>query len=152
MAAFTPGAANHEKLGPLASRVCNTNEMQWQPTRYKGTFIKTLMIDREKGLATVLIRMEPGAGFPDHEHALIEQTLILEGSLVDSEGPEKGLAVRQGEYVFRPAGSRHAVVAPDGATMLAIFQAPNRFFENAGVVDMMGEDWDVKWGHVIEGR
>jgi anti-sigma factor ChrR (cupin superfamily) len=148
--AFTPNAPHHEGLGPLASRVCDTEAMPWVPARYPGVFTKTLMIDRTHGLVTVLLKMEPGAGLPDHEHALIEQTLMLEGSLMDVQGPEQGLVVRQGEYVFRPAGSRHAVVAPDGAVMIAMFQAPNRFFEEAGkVVDMMGHDWGATWGHVM---
>ena len=34
--------------------------------------------------------MAPGATLPDHEHVLIEQTYVLEGSLVDKEGPMPG--------------------------------------------------------------
>jgi anti-sigma factor ChrR (cupin superfamily) len=150
--AFTPNAPHHQNLGPLDSRVCNTDEMPWEPIRYPGVFVKTLMIDKAKGLLTVLLKMEPGARLPDHEHSLIEQTLMLEGTLVDSEGPEAGLAVGKGEYVFRPAGSRHAVVAPEGALMLAIFQAPNKFYEGGTrAVDMMGNEWGAKWGHVMPG-
>jgi anti-sigma factor ChrR (cupin superfamily) len=147
--AFTPNAPHHATLGPLASRICNTEAMPWEPARYPGVFTKTLMVDRTQGLVTVLLKMEPGAGLPDHEHALIEQTLMLEGTLMDVQGPEQGLVVRKGEYVFRPAGSRHAVVAPEGAVMIAMFQAPNRFFEAGTVVDMMGNDWGATWGHVI---
>jgi quercetin dioxygenase-like cupin family protein len=74
---------------------------------------------------------------------------VLEGRLVDSEGPEQGLAVGAGDFVFRPAGSRHAASAPDGCLMVAIFQVPNRFFEhNGAVVDLVGDAWDAKWGHV----
>jgi len=35
---------------------------------------------------TALMRFMPGAVLPDHEHAGIEQTYVLEGSLVDKEG------------------------------------------------------------------
>jgi anti-sigma factor ChrR (cupin superfamily) len=35
--------------------------------------------------------MDPGAGLPDHEHVLIEQTYMIEGRLVDQEGPDKGI-------------------------------------------------------------
>ena len=34
----------------------------------------------------MLMRMSPGAKLPDHEHVMIEQTYVLEGSLVCHEG------------------------------------------------------------------
>lgn len=134
----------------LASRLVKAGEMPWQPIRYPGCFIKTLLVDRERGLLTVLMKMEPGAELPDHEHALIEQTYVLEGRLVDKEGPDKGLSVGPGEFVWRPAGSRHAAWTPEGGLMIAIFQVPNKFYEKDGkVVDLLGEDWQAKWGHAV---
>ena len=147
--AFTPQAKNHAGLGPLASRVVQANEMEWEPITYPGCYVKTLMVDPKQGLLTVLLKMEPGAQLPDHEHALMEQTYMIEGRLVDLEGPEKGLEVGPGEFVYRPAGSRHAAYTPDGGLMVAIFLVPNKFFEkDGGVVDLLGQDWEKKWGHV----
>jgi anti-sigma factor ChrR (cupin superfamily) len=134
----------------LASRLVKANDMPWQPIRYPGCYIKTLMVDREKGLLTVLLKMDPGAELPDHEHALVEQTYMLEGRLVDKDGPEAGLSVGPGEFVWRPSGSRHAAWTPEGGLMLAIFQVPNKFYEKDGkVVDLLGEDWQAKWGHAL---
>jgi quercetin dioxygenase-like cupin family protein len=148
--AFTPQAKNHKNLGDLASRVVHANEMEWEPIRYPGCHVKTLMVDPKLGLLTVLLKMEPGASLPDHEHALMEQTYVLEGRLVDTEGPEKGLEVGPGEFVYRPAGSRHAACTPEGGLMIAIFQVPNKFFEQDGkVVDLIGNEWGSKWGHVV---
>lgn len=148
--AFTPQARNHQNLGALASRVVHANEMDWEPIRYPGCKVKTLMVDPKLGLLTVLLKMEPGASLPDHEHALMEQTYVLEGRLVDTEGPEKGLEVGPGEFVYRPAGSRHAAYTPEGGLMIAIFQVPNKFFEQDGkIVDLIGNDWGTKWGHVV---
>jgi len=148
--AFTPQARNHQGLGDLASRVVHANDMEWEPIRYPGCKVKTLMVDPKLGLLTVLLKMEPGAALPDHEHALMEQTYVLEGRLVDCEGPEKGLEVGPGEFVYRPAGSRHAAYTPEGGLMIAIFQVPNRFFEQDGkVVDLIGNEWGAKWGHVV---
>jgi len=53
---------------------------------------------------------------PDHEHVLIEQTYVLEGSLVDKEGPDAGIEVGAGEFVWRPAGSRQAPMVTPAAT------------------------------------
>jgi anti-sigma factor ChrR (cupin superfamily) len=103
-------------------------DLPWEKMRFPGCQAKTLLFDPKSGLATVLIKMEPGATLPDHEHVLIEQTYVLEGSLVDKEGPDAGLEVGPGEFVWRPAGSRHVAWCPKGGTMIAIFQVPNKFF------------------------
>ena len=48
----------------------------------------------------------------------------LEGRLVDKEGPDTGLSVGPGEFVWRPPGSRHAAYAPEGALCLGVFAQP----------------------------
>jgi anti-sigma factor ChrR (cupin superfamily) len=126
------------------------NDMPWQQARFPGCEMKTLLFDPKTGLATVLMKMAPGATLPDHEHVLIEQTYVLEGSLVDKEGPDKGLEVKAGEYVWRPAGSRHSAWSPNGGTFLAMFQIPNKFFDQPGrVLDAAGKDWDPVWKDVL---
>lgn len=142
----TPNARNHAGLGPLASRFVRTSELPWEKTRFPGVETKTLFLDRAHGLVTVLLRMAPGARLPDHEHVLVEQTYMLEGRLVDQEGAEVGAEVGPGDFVWRPAGSRHAAYTPEGGLMIAVFQIPNKFFErNGSVVDMLGHDWDSSW-------
>jgi anti-sigma factor ChrR (cupin superfamily) len=101
---------------------------------------------------TALMRFAPGAVLPDHEHVKIEQTYVLEGRLVDKEGPAAGLDVGPGEFVWREAGSRHVAWYPDGGLMLAIFQVPNKFFEADGrVTDPTGKLWGDLWGHTGKG-
>ena len=134
----------------LLSKVVRAKDMPWQPARFPGCHTKTLMFDPKSGLATLLFKMDPGAELPDHEHVLIEQTYILEGSLVDKEGPDAGVEVGAGEFVWRPAGSRHAVWSPKGGTFLAMFQIPNKFYEKDGrVTDSSGKDWDEVWGALL---
>lgn len=143
----TPNARNHAGLTPLASRLVRVDELPWEPTRFEGVETKTLLVDRRLGLLTVLLRMGSGAELPDHEHVLVEQTFVLEGSLVDRDGPDAGLVVGPGEFVWRPAGSRHSAWAPQGGLMLAMFQVPNRFFESGSpAVDLLGRDWERAWG------
>lgn len=124
MALQTPGLqVQHEQLGALSSRNIDVAALPWQPTRFPGVEVKVLMEDPESGLQTVLTRMAPGAVLTDHMHVAVEQTWVLEGSLVDHEG-----TATAGSYVWRPAGSRHTASAPDGALLLGIFQKPNQFF------------------------
>jgi anti-sigma factor ChrR (cupin superfamily) len=124
MAVETPNYAyRHAALSALSSRYVQVEELHWQETRFPGIHIKVLMEDPSTGLQTVLTRMAPGSTLPDHEHAELEQSWVLEGRLVDHEG-----AVTAGNYVWRPAGSRHSASAPDGALVLGFFLKPNRFF------------------------
>lgn len=143
----TPNATNHAGLSQLASRVVRVADLPWEKTKFSGVEAKTLVFDRGTGLVTALLRMAPGAILPDHEHAKIEQTYVLEGRLVDREGAEVGLEVGPGEFVWRPAGSRHSAWTPDGGLMIAVFQVPNKFFEEGGrIEDMLGQDWQATWG------
>ena len=130
----------------LASRFVETAKLPWKSTPHKGVQVKPLLIERETGLMTMLVKMEPGARLPDHEHVMIEQTYVLEGSLVCGEGECKA-----GEFVWRPAGSRHeAWGGPQGGLMLAMFQIPNKFFEADGrETDVTGQDWNAAWSKAL---
>jgi anti-sigma factor ChrR (cupin superfamily) len=81
------------------SHVVRPANMEWQKTRFPGCEVKTLLFDRNTGMVTALMRFAPGAVLPDHEHVKIEQTYVLEGTLV--EGPAAGLEVNAGEFVWR---------------------------------------------------
>jgi quercetin dioxygenase-like cupin family protein len=89
----------------------------------RGIDMKILYSDDE-GRSTILFRMAPGAVVPLHEHTALEQTYMLEGSLEDAERK-----CGAGDFVWRPGGNIHVAHAPDGATFLAIFNRPNRFFD-----------------------
>jgi anti-sigma factor ChrR (cupin superfamily) len=127
----------------LASRFVDVDCLPWEWTRYAGVEQKTLLVERETGMLTALMRMAPGARLPDHEHVRIEQTYVLQGSLVCGEG-----VCKAGGFVWRPAGSRHeAWAGPEGGLFLAMFQVPNKFFQPDGrVTDFLGNDWEQAWG------
>jgi anti-sigma factor ChrR (cupin superfamily) len=145
-----PTTSGAKPVEELRAGVVRPAEMGWQKMRFPGCEMKTLLFDPKSGLATALMKMEPGAVLPDHEHVLIEQTYVLEGSLVDKEGPDAGIEVGPGEYVWRPAGSRHSAWAPKGGLFIAMFQIPNKFFEADGkVVDASGKEWDPAWSHLL---
>lgn len=127
----------------LASRFVDAERLPWQKTPFAGIEFKPLLVDKASGVMTLLMRMAPGVKLPDHEHVEIEQTYVLEGSLVCPEGE-----CRAGQFVWCPAGSRHeAWAGSEGGLMLAMFQRPNRFFPRDGrVTDFLGNDWNDAWG------
>ena len=124
MAIQTPGLQSQQAgLAALSSRYITVNDLPWQETKFPGIRIKVLMEDLDTGLQTVLTQMDPGSVLTDHKHIELEQSWVLEGSLVDHEGE-----VTAGNYVWRPAGSRHSASAPKGALVLGFFLKPNRFY------------------------
>ena len=131
MTANTPFLKDGERLGPLASRYVEVAGLPWKPTPCPGIDMKILLGDTESGLLTALFRWQPGAELSLHEHVEVEQTFVLEGSLVDDEGE-----VRAGNYVWRPKGNRHTARSPNGALVLSMFLKPNKFL--AG--DAAGQD------------
>jgi anti-sigma factor ChrR (cupin superfamily) len=122
MTATTPFMADEDRLGPLASRYVDVDGLPWKPTPCAGIEMKVLLEDKQSGLLTALFRWQPGAELALHEHVEVEQTFVLEGSLVDEEGE-----VTAGNYVWRPKGNRHIAKSPNGALVLSMFLKPNIF-------------------------
>jgi anti-sigma factor ChrR (cupin superfamily) len=61
-------------------------EIEWEPTQFEGISIKVLYEDKPKGEMTCLLKWEPGATLPMHQHPEIEQTFVIEGSFYDHDG------------------------------------------------------------------
>ena len=126
MAAHTPFLAGESELAPLASCYVPVEGLPWKPTPTPGIDMKILLQDKESGLLTALFRWAPGTQLALHEHVEIEQTYVLEGSIVDEEGE-----VREGDFVWRPQGNRHLARSPEGALVISFFLKPNRFLDGA---------------------
>ena len=106
-----------------ASVFLDVPNMPWEPSEFPGIRKKVLLNDPGTGLITLLLKMEPGAVVPLHEHTAIEQTYVLEGHFLDEEGE-----CRPGQFVWRPSGNTHVAWAgPEGALVLGIFLRPNIF-------------------------
>ena len=60
--------------------------LPWQATRFPGVERKVLWSDPDSATFTAVFRMEPGASLLKHRRGGVEQTFVLEGSLVDDDG------------------------------------------------------------------
>jgi anti-sigma factor ChrR (cupin superfamily) len=112
-------------LGQLASRFVETEQVPWIQMG-PGNKMKVIYHDPVSDMLTILSKLEPGSGIPPHVHEDLEQTFVLEGSLVDNEGE-----CRAGNFVIRAKGSRHAPTAPKGGTMLVFFLKPTAALKQA---------------------
>jgi anti-sigma factor ChrR (cupin superfamily) len=117
--------AEASTLAAHASHYLNTDSVPWVETS-PGNKMKVIYHDPATGMLTILSRLEPGSGIPAHVHEDLEQTYVLEGSLVDDEGE-----CTAGNFVIRPKGSRHAPTAPKGCTMLVFFLKPTAGLQKA---------------------
>jgi anti-sigma factor ChrR (cupin superfamily) len=97
MSGATPNASKHGQLPPLASRFVEVAALPWEKTRFPGVEAKTMLVDRDTGVITSLMKFAPGARLPDR-HVLIEPT-VLEGSWYAARASASGR--------FRLATRRH---------------------------------------------
>jgi anti-sigma factor ChrR (cupin superfamily) len=82
-------------------------EMSWLPVSF----------DRETGQGCYLMRMDPGAVTISHEHRRMEEFIILEGDLVDSDGT----VFATGDFVSYEAGTEHNSRTESGC-LIAVFE------------------------------
>ena len=102
-------------------------DIEWKPTQFNGISIKVLYEDKAKGEMTCLLKWEPGATLPMHQHPAIEQSYVIEGSFYDHDG-----VCRAGEFVWRRVGSFHETRSNEGAVILAVYRQPNIFRHSSG--------------------
>ena len=117
--------AEASSLNALASRFIKTDSVPWIETA-PGNKMKVIYHDPVTDMLTILSKLEPGSGIPGHVHQDLEQTYVIEGSLVDDEGE-----CTAGNFVIRAKGSRHAPTAPKGCTMLVFFLKPTAALKQA---------------------
>jgi anti-sigma factor ChrR (cupin superfamily) len=88
----------------------------WFDTPLRGIRMKVLAVDPARSLATLLIRAEPGAIYPSHQHHGPEECLVLSGSVVID-----GRVLRAGDFHHADEGSEHGEITTiDGAEVLIV--------------------------------
>ncbi|HMW32348.1 MAG TPA: cupin domain-containing protein [bacterium] len=94
----------------------NTDSVAWESSDSKGVFYKSLRYDKETKAGAVLIRMEPGSDYPEHEHTRGEDFIVLEGELIIGN---KTFPAQS--YVYSPPQSVHHPRTEKGCVLFAVF-------------------------------
>lgn len=91
---------------------------QWREVG-PGISCKLLASDEERGVVSMLVRLSPGAAYPSHTHAGVEELHLLEGELwID------GRKLLPGDYNHAPTGTTdHEVYSETGCTCVLIANA-----------------------------
>ena len=97
------------------------DEPGWEPFR-TGVQIRRLYHDEKTGAAAALLRYEPGAGVPAHEHLGYEHILVLDGAQSDEHGDYPA-----GTFVVNRPHSVHRIASEAGCVVLIIWERGVRF-------------------------
>jgi len=100
----------------LASQwiVQRANEGEWLPLSFEGIELRILYRDKERRQLTCLVRMAPGASYPEHRHEGAEECLVLEGDLQIGD-----VTLNKGDFQ-RPPGYLQAPQRTHGGCLLLL--------------------------------
>jgi anti-sigma factor ChrR (cupin superfamily) len=96
------------------------DEPGWEPLR-PGVHVRRLY-QAPGGAAAALLRYQPGASVPDHEHLGHEHVLVLDGAQSDEYDRYPA-----GTFVVNRPGSTHRVASQEGCVVLVIWERGVRF-------------------------
>ena len=117
--------------------VIATNELRWVPSPQAG--VERRMLDRvggEVARATSIVRYAPASVFAEHDHALGEEFLVLEGVFADEHGNYP-----TGTYVRNPPGSHHSPRTDSGCTIFVKLRQMTPTENRRIVVDTTKLEW-----------
>ena len=105
----------------LMAFVDGLSEAEWHPFR-PGVTAHWFYNEGDGGASAVLLRYEPGARVPEHEHVGYEHMLVLKGDQYDENGTYPA-----GSFVIHPPGTRHSPGSHGGCVALLIYEKAVRF-------------------------
>lgn len=91
---------------------------QWRATPFRGVSFQPLYTDSATQQTTSFLRLEPGAKYPAHHHAGVEQCLVLEGACRMG-----AISLHEGDFEYALAGTDHDVVQSDRGCLLLIISS-----------------------------
>ena len=127
--------------GDLTQRVvADTRTMEWQPSPSGTVWRKRLHLvgPPEAGQVTSIVRYEPNATFPVHDHPDGEEIFVLEGTFSDEHGDWPA-----GTYLLNPEGFRHAPFSKEGCVLLVKLRQYSGAGRSHVVLSMDDMDWQV---------
>lgn len=101
--------------------IVRNNQKDWQPLiekgiHYQGISVIPLRFDEAKQRSTtILLKFEPGATYPYHNHPGGEEIFVLSGEAI-----LENVTLSDGDYLYTPANFKHSVTSKTGCTMLFI--------------------------------
>lgn len=123
-----PTARSEALLSKLQARIADDkNADSGQPVKHvaadAGAWdifvpgIQVKLLHRADGVQSYLLKLAPGSALPPHRHSLIEECIVLEGSLcIRDKGGD--ITATRGTFHLAPAGKAHAAIRSDTGALI----------------------------------
>ncbi len=118
-AAQTPAHGTAEVAAPAAGwRFESVHDTAgWFALPVPGVRMKQLSADPARDVMQMLVEIAPGARFPDHDHIVGDEGIVLSGDVFSG-----GRLLRAGDFYQAGAGTKHTdIVSPNGCVALVSF-------------------------------
>jgi quercetin dioxygenase-like cupin family protein len=105
----------------IHSYIVKSNQKEWQPLiekgiHYQGISVISLRYDEAtQRSTTILLRFEPGATYPYHNHPAGEEIFVLNGEVII-----ENTVLSAGDYLYTPPNFKHSVSTNTGCTLLFV--------------------------------
>jgi len=105
----------------ILDHIVRNAQKDWQPLvekgkHYEGVSVISLHYDEAKGRSTtILLKFEPGASYPYHDHPGGEEIFVLQGNATLED-----VTLGKGDYLYTPPGFKHSVRSDSGAILLFV--------------------------------
>lgn len=91
-------------------------DAEWIETGLPGIRARVLAVDKARSLATLLVRAEPGAVYPSHQHHGPEECFVIKGTVTID-----GRVLGPGDFHHADEGSTHGeITTTEGAEVLIV--------------------------------
>lgn len=101
--------------------IVQSEAIEWIPLiennhHYEGIFVKSLRYDKlTKRSKTILLKFEPGAAYPYHNHPAGEELFVLKGEAIIEKR-----RLSEGSYLYTPPNFKHSVHTELGCLLLLV--------------------------------
>ena len=103
------------------SKLLRERDQEWITLPFKGAKWLELSARKQDGFVMSMIEVQPGTGFPAHDHHGVEMAYILEGDL-----EADGVLLNAGDFFRADAGTHHgAHLSPSGCRALIVTSDEN---------------------------
>jgi quercetin dioxygenase-like cupin family protein len=105
----------------ISNYIVRKGEKEWQPLiengiHYPGIAVISLRYDEAKQRSTtILLKFEPGAKYPYHNHPGGEEIFVLSGEAILEK-----ITLSAGDYLYTPVNFKHSVTTKTGCAMLLV--------------------------------
>lgn len=101
--------------------IVRNSQKEWQPLiekgiHYQGISVISLRYDEPtQRSTTILLKFEPGATYPYHNHPAGEEIFVISGEAI-----LESTTLSQGDYLYTPPDFKHSVTTKTGCTLLFV--------------------------------